>query len=249
DLMNHSKIFSDMESSFGSAISFLEPRGIPFILGEVGTAVGRDCHPPPSLDLYRSLGAALWTADFMLNAMAMGIQRVSMMQGTNFNFSAWQPVTTPMEHKAVHGNWYGHVFAADFIGTGGDFQIHPLPMNDTHPNIASYAGYNSGLLTKFAVLDMRFWNGENDTGRPAVDIELTDLDAGITGARVSRLTAPGGSSELFNISWARKQWSADDDGLEPEGNDSVVVKVTNGSLAENVTIFASQALLLEMIRA
>ncbi|KAJ7738786.1 hypothetical protein B0H16DRAFT_1761118 [Mycena metata] len=246
DLMNHSKIISDMHSSFGPAISFLQPRGVPFILGEVGTAVGSGCTPPSPLKLYRSLGAALWTADFMLNAMSMGIQRVSMMQGTNFSFSAWQPVTTAAEPKGVHGNWYGHVFAADFIGTGGDFQIYPLPINDTHPHIVSYAGYNSGLLTKLAVLNMRFWNGTND--RPAVNIELAGLASGITGARVSRLTAPGGSAQLLNISWAGKQWSAGDDGQEPKGNNSVVVNVVNGSLAQNVTAFASQALMLEMIR-
>ncbi|KAJ7029768.1 hypothetical protein C8F04DRAFT_1043127 [Mycena alexandri] len=248
DLMNHSKVVSDMQSTFGAAISFLEPRGVPFILGEVGTAVGSGCIPPSPLNLYRSLGAALWTADFMLNAMSMGIQRVSMMQGTNFSFSAWQPVTTAVEPKAVHGNWYGHVFAADFIGTGGDFQIYPLPINNTHPNVVSYAGYNSGLLTKLAVLDMRFWKGTNDNGRPAVSIELTGLDSGITGARVSRLTAPGGSDQLLNISWAGKRWSAEDDGQEPKGNNSVVVNVINGSLAQNVTIFASQAVMLEMIR-
>ncbi|KAJ6452906.1 hypothetical protein DFH09DRAFT_1351464 [Mycena vulgaris] len=239
DLMNHSKTVSEMESRFGSTISFLEPRGIPFIIGEGNSAIGLG-RRPPALD--SSLGAALWTADFMLNAMAMGIKRVSLTP-------PWQVVNTKNESKSVRGVWYGHVFTADFIGTGGDFQIYRVPVNDSHRNIASYAGYNSGLLTRFAVLDLRFWNGANDTGRPAVDIELADLDAGITGARVSRLTAPGGSNALLNISWAGKQWSADDDGQEPKGNDSVVVNVANGSLAENVTIFASQGILLEMIRA
>ncbi|KAJ6483285.1 hypothetical protein C8R45DRAFT_1149161 [Mycena sanguinolenta] len=238
DLMNHSKTISEMESRFRPTISFLEPRGIPFILGEGGSAIGLGSRPPP---LYYSLGAALWTADFMLNAMAMGIKRVSLLP-------PWQPVKTPDEIKSVRGIWYGHVFAADFVGTGGDFQIYRLPMNESHQNIASYAGYNSGLLTKFAVLDMRFWNATIEPRRPAVDIELSDLDTGITGARVSRLTAPRGSKEVSNISWAGQQWSADDNGKEPKGNDSVVVKVINGSLAGNVTIFASQGLLLEMIR-
>ncbi|KAJ7835119.1 hypothetical protein B0H14DRAFT_3871218 [Mycena olivaceomarginata] len=219
---------------FGATIAFLQKRDIPFVLGEVGSAI---------------LGAVLWTADFMLHSMAMGIARVSMQQGTGFNIAAWQPVTTPALPKAVHGNWYGHVFAADFIGPGGNFQIHALPTNASHPDIVSYAGYNSGLLTKLAALDMRFWEGVNDSPRPAVDIRLPDLGTGITAARVSRLTAPGGSGDLQNISWAGKQWSADDDGKEPRGNNSVVVKVVNGSLAGNVTIWASQAVLLEMIRA
>lgn len=237
-----------MQTSFGATIAFLQKRDIPFVLGEVGSAIGSgDCSP--GLDIYRSLGAALWTADFMLHSMAMGIARVSMQQGTGFSIAAWQPITTPALPKAVHGNWYGHVFAADFIGPDGNFQIHALPANATHPDIVSYAGYNSGLLTKLAVLDMRFWEGANDSPRPAVDIRLPDLGTGITAARVSRLTAPGGSSDLQNISWAGKQWSADDDGKEPRGNNSVMVKVVNGSLAGNVTIWASQAVLLEMIRA
>ncbi|KAJ6551752.1 hypothetical protein B0H19DRAFT_1297566 [Mycena capillaripes] len=247
-LMDHSKTVSEMQSRFGAAVSFLKGKGTPFILGEVGSAIGaRDCTPNP--ELYGSLGDALWTADFMLHSMSMGINSVSMQQGTNFNISAWQPVTTPGEPKAVHGNWYGHVFAADFIGAGGEFQIRPMPIKASHPNIVSYAGYNSGLLTRFAVLDMSFWNGNDTAGRPAVNIELAKLDAGITGVRVSRLTAPGGSSSFDGISWAGKQWTADNDGKEPQGNNSVVVKVTNQSLAGNVTILASQAILLEMIRA
>lgn len=252
--MTHAKTVSRLQSSFGTAISFLRMQRTPFILGEVGSAIGRASPKcTPSMDLYRSLGAALWTVDFILYAMTMGVARVSMQQGSGFNFSAWQPVSTPGYPKAMHGNWYGHVFAADFIGREGDFQVSALPINATHPDIVGYAGYNNGLLTKLAVLDMRFWNGtqagKNDTGgRPAVNVGLISLDAGITGARVSRLTAPGGSSALHNISWAGKEWSADDDGKEPMGNDSVVVKVANGSLAGNVTIWASQAVLLEMIR-
>ncbi|KAJ7716103.1 hypothetical protein DFH07DRAFT_762555 [Mycena maculata] len=246
-LMNHSITVSEMQSAFGTAISFLKMKRIPFILGEVGSALGIDnCTPNP--ELYGSLGGTLWTTDLMLHAMTMGINRVSMQQATNANFSAWQPVTTPGVPKAVRGNWYGIVFAADFIASGGNFQVQPLPINASHPNIVSYAGYNSGLLTKLAVLDMEFWNGVNDTGRPAVDIELADLDANITGVRVSRLTAPGGSKELENIKWAGRQWSADNGGQEPKGNNSVLVKVANGSLAGNVTILASQALLLEMVR-
>ncbi|KAJ7199967.1 hypothetical protein GGX14DRAFT_467109 [Mycena pura] len=240
DLMNHSKTVSEMESRFESTISFLEPRGIPFIIGEGNSAIGLPGNRRPVLD--SSLGAALWTADFMMNAMAMGIKRVSLTP-------PWQVVNTTDETKSVRGTWYGHVFTADFIGTGGDLQVHRLPVNDSHPNIASYAGYNSGLLATFAVLDMRFWNGTNETGRPAVNIELANLDAGITGARVSRLTAPEGSNALANISWAGKQWSADNEGQEPKGNDSVVVKVANGSLAESVSIFASQGILLQMIRS
>ncbi|KAJ7731670.1 hypothetical protein DFH07DRAFT_755558 [Mycena maculata] len=246
-LMNHSITVSEMQSAFGTAISFLKTKRIPFILGEVGSALGVDnCTPNP--ELYGSLGGALWTADFMLHAMTMGINRVSMQQVTNTNFSAWQPVTTPGVPKAMRGNWYGFVYAADFIGSGGNFQVQPLPIHTSHPNIVSYAGYNLGQLTKLAMLDMEFWNGVNDTGRPAVNIELADLDANITGVRVSRLTAPGGSKELENISWAGRQWSADNDGQEPKGNNSVLVKVANGSLAGNVTILASQALLLEMVR-
>ncbi|KAF8142806.1 hypothetical protein K438DRAFT_2073502 [Mycena galopus ATCC 62051] len=247
-LMNHSKTVSEMQSAFGAAISFLEKKHTPFVLGEVGSAIGgRNCNP--TLEIYRSLGAALWTADFMLHAMAMGIKRVSMQQGTNFNFSSWQPISTKAVPKAVHGNWYGHIFAADFIGSGGDFQIQALSPSAAHPNIVGYAGYNSGRLTKVAVLDLRFWNGVNDAGRPAVDIELANLDGDITDARVSRLSAPGGSSDLTNISWAGQQWNASNNGQEPMGNDSILIKVANGSLAGNVTILASQALLLEMIRA
>jgi hypothetical protein len=139
--------------------------------------------------------------------------------------------------KAVRGNRYGLVFVADFMGSSGDFQIDPLT-NATHPSIVGCAGYSAGKLTKFAVLDMRFWNS---TGRPAAHVELANLDAEITRARVLRLTAPGGSSNLENISWAGKQWSAaDNDGQEPEESNLAVVNAIKGSLT--VSISASQVI-------
>ncbi|KAJ7260579.1 hypothetical protein C8J57DRAFT_1232835 [Mycena rebaudengoi] len=172
------------------------------ILGEIGSAIGGgNCSPSP--DLYGSLGDALWTPDFLLHAMVIGIKRVSIQQDTNFDISSWQPATTP-----------GHPRHS------GDFQIDPLT-NATHPSIVGCAGYSAGKLTKFAVLDMRFWNS---AGRPAAHVELANLDAEITRARVLRLTAPGGSSNLENISWAGKQWSAaDNDGQEPEESNLAVV--------------------------
>jgi hypothetical protein len=65
--MTHAKTVSRLQSSFGTAISFLRMQRTPFILGEVGSAIGRASPKcTPSMDLYRSLGAALWTVDFML---------------------------------------------------------------------------------------------------------------------------------------------------------------------------------------
>ncbi|KAJ7253116.1 hypothetical protein C8J57DRAFT_1519410 [Mycena rebaudengoi] len=157
------------------------------------------------------------------------------------NLKGSEPILAAGHHprtpKAVRGNWYGLVFVADFMGSSGDFQIDPLN-NATNPSLVGCAGYNAGKLTKFAVLDMHFWNG---TGRPASHVELANLDAEITRARVSRLTAPGGSGNLENISWAGKQWSAaDNDGQEPKESNFAVVKAIKGSLT--VSISASQVI-------
>ncbi|KAK7471205.1 hypothetical protein VKT23_002614 [Stygiomarasmius scandens] len=240
-LMNHTNTVSTMRSAFQAAINSSHSHGnTPFVLGEVGSAL------EGGFVLGNSLGAALWTVDFMLHSMTMGIKRVSMQLGTNFDFPSWQPITVANGRPAaVHGNFYGQVFVADFIGKEGNLSITALS-TDGHPNVVPYAGYNSGRLSKVAIIDLQAYDDDDD--RPTRDINLTGLDDGIQRVRVGRLTALGGSTTQEGVTWAGKQWTKASNGTAVGPDETVVLDVKNGSPVGIVTIRASEALLVEIVR-
>lgn len=241
--MTHSVTVQKMENKFRHNIDFAHNHsGTPFVLGEVGSAIGGNGDPNPNL--YGTLGAALWTLDFLLYGMTMGIHRVSMQLGTGFKIAAWQPVNG----KAVHGNFYGLAAGADFIGSAGNLKIQPLDLT-SHPNVVGYAGYNGGELSKVAVLNLNFWNGEEESGkRGQRDINLTDLPDEVKRVRVSRLTGANATAEE-GITWAGKRWTAENDGKEyQDGEKPVTLDVKNNSPVGNVTVQASEAILVEMLK-
>ncbi|KAK7002412.1 glycoside hydrolase family 79 protein [Favolaschia claudopus] len=242
-LLTHKTTVSKMEHNFRENVAFSQAHNISLVLGEVGPALGGEGAINPSL--FRTLGAALWSLDFLLYGMSMGITRVSMQQGTNFRMSAWQPVNGGTAHpKAVHGNFHGLVAAADFIGTGGDFKIRTLPFDD-HPEIVGYAGYNSEKLTKVFVLNLHVWNGQGD--RSKRDVSLRNLGADVKRVRVSRLTSPNGAADEGNISWAGQQFTAENGGtVQPKGEKPTLRNVNN---ATSVVVAASEAVLVELLRS
>ncbi|KAF7358470.1 Glycoside hydrolase family 79 protein [Mycena venus] len=245
-LLTHSTTVSKMEHNFRANVEFSHAHNISLVFGEVGPALGGNGDINPAL--FGTLGGALWSFDFLLYGMSMGITRVSMQLGTNFRMSAWQAVDGEKGHpKAVHGNFYGLVAGADFIGPAGDLKIRTLPMDD-HPDIVGYAGYNSGKLTKVAVLNLQIWN-KGDGARPQREIALTKLGADVKRVRVSRLTSPDGATDEDNISWAGEQFTAENDGtVKAKGDKPAIINVTNGSPVKPVVVAASEAVLIEVLR-
>jgi hypothetical protein len=246
-LLTHSTTVAKMESKFRANIEFSNPRNISVVLGEVGAAIGGGDNINPLL--FGTLGGALWSLDFLLYGMSMGISRVSMQLGTNFRISPWQGVDGGAGHpKAVHGNFYGLVAGADFIGTAGNLKIRTLPMDD-HPEIVGYAGYNNGKLTKVAVLNLHIWN-KGDGDRPRRNVSLAKLGPDVKRVRVSRLTSPDGANDEDNISWAGQHFTAEDDGTtQAKGEKPAIINVTNGSPVTPVVVGASEAVLVELLRS
>ena len=232
-----------METKFRHNLNFLKKRNIPMILGEVGTVLSTSTKNE-NQDLYNSLGSALWTLDFLLYGMSMGIERVSMQMSTTFKISAWRPT----KGKAVHGSFYGLVAGADFIGVLGNLQIRHLS-TDGHRNIAGYAGYNAGKLSRVVVLNLNPWNRTAaHPERPTRNVDLSGLGDDVKRLRISRLTAPDGVADQ-NITWAGKRWTAEDDGKEyQDGERPVIIEVRNGAPVRNVTVWASEAVLVEVLR-
>ncbi|KAJ6587915.1 hypothetical protein B0H19DRAFT_1225934 [Mycena capillaripes] len=223
----HYTTVSIMEHNFRANAEFSHAHNISLVLGEVGPAIGGNGNINPQL--FGTLGGSLWSLDFLLYGMSMGIARVSMQLGTNFRMSAWQAVDGGKGHpKAVHGNFYGLVAGADFIGAAGDLKVRTLPMED-HPEIVGYAGYNGEKLTKVAVLNLQVWN-KGDGERLQRNISLTKLGADVKRVRVSRLTSPNGAADEDNVSWAGQQFTAENDGtVVAKGEKPTIINVTNGS--------------------
>ncbi|KAF4543375.1 Glycoside hydrolase protein [Lasiodiplodia theobromae] len=243
-LLTHSTTVDTMQDKFGANIALAKTAGVDFVLGEVGAAIATGSGTP-NWRLYSTLGGALWTLDFLLHGMAMGIARVSMQLGTNFRMSAWQPVTTALYDKAVHGNYYGLVAAAEFVNGDGDLQITEWSLDD----VVGYAGYNGGSLSKIVVLDLNFWENSTSVSRPQRPLNLTNLGDDVTGVKVSYLTAPSGATDNSTITWAGKRWTAENDGTEyTDGPQPVTINVQGGVPVQNITIQASEALLLDILR-
>ncbi|KAJ6506729.1 hypothetical protein C8R45DRAFT_1175913 [Mycena sanguinolenta] len=241
----HYTTVSKMEHNFRANVEFSHAHNISFVLGEVGPALGGNGTVNP--ELFGTLGGALWSLDFLLYGMSMGISRVSMQQGTNFRMSAWQAVDGGKGHpKAVHGDFYGLVAGADFIGTEGDLKIRTLPSDDA--DIVGYAGYNAERLTKVAMLNLQIWN-QGDGHRSQRNITLTKLGADVKTVRVSRLTSSGGATDEKNITWAGLQFTAKNNGtVEETGEGPMTINVKNGSSVTPIMIAASEAAVIEILR-
>ncbi|KAL0260757.1 hypothetical protein SLS55_004447 [Diplodia seriata] len=252
DLLNHSGTVAEIHSKFAANMAAAASHGVPFILGEVGAAINTG-QGDPNPALYGTLGGSLWALDFLLHGMTLGMARVSMQLGTNFRMSAWQPVANPGHPIAVHGNYYGLVAGAAFVGgDDGDLQIRALDGLDEHPNVVGYAGYHGGKLSKVAVLNLNVWNegnAANNGTRPEKEVSLTALGDDVTGVRVSRLTAPGGAAANSSITWAGKRWTAENNGTEyADGEAPVTIGVEGGKPKRNVVVKASEAVLVELLR-
>ena len=244
--MNHNKTVNTMRNKFQSDIAYVNnSQHIPYIFGEVGSALGG------SQQVDSSLGTALWTADFMLHAMTLGVAGVNMQLGNDYGIAAWQPVDTPNKPAQVHGNFYGHVFVADFIGTKGDLQVAALEElpSARHPHFVGYAGYNSGKLSKVAILNMLFWDTDSTDHRPSQNLTVV-VGRDIDQVRVDRLASSLGATAFQqNITWADQRWTKETNGMPVNaGNSTAVRQVKNGTV-EDVNINASEGILLTLLRS
>ncbi|KAK7531189.1 hypothetical protein IWX49DRAFT_353871 [Phyllosticta citricarpa] len=255
-LMNHTFTKTRM-AEFSQAISTLETNGnkIPIIFGEVGSALGdggsRD------YELNAGLGAALWTVDWLLYAMTLGVKQASMQLGIDYPFSGFQPATVNAssspyasptnntDHPArVLGGFYGDIFVADFIGRDGELRVAQLVT--TSEDVTAYAGYSGDALRKVALVDLLLWNGTTVQGqRPSQTVSLEGLGDGVKSVRVQRLTGPSGNALATEISWAGQQWLTEGNGLpSTTRNDTLTLSVEGGAV--DVEIKASEALLVTL---
>ena len=168
-----------------------------------------------------------------------------MQQVTGAAFSAWQPVhLTETEIGSPHtrGPYYGIILIADFIGKAPDFRVKNIDLNSN--NLSAYAGYNSGSLTKLAIINLDIWNPKAGELRPTQKVTL-DLPEHVSTIEVQKLTGPAVDS-FDNMTWAGLEFTYENRGVGVKVlNNTETLKVYNKTV--EVGIQASEAIVVTFV--
>lgn len=228
-------------NTFKSSIQYLAKNNpsIPLILGEIGDVLGKK-NNKKDFALSASLGSAVWTANWMLYCMTIGIDRIQTQLAHGSQFSPWQPITNEKGDTTagVTGPFYGLVMIADLV-SAADKGLKVAQVASGNERVTAYGAYNGGDLSTVMLFNTELWTPQNKTERPAESITLK-VPRGTTKVTVKRLSGASGT-ELEKLSWAGQRWEYpsglpvnvqnDTDVLQPE-NGIVTVKVpaTEGAM-------------------
>lgn len=252
-LLNHKYIKSGLAPHIDN-VRYLRHNGHPdleYVLGETGRyPVDRNAQPSSMADA--NFGSALWTVDMMLYAMSQNISRINMQQGVEMGFAAWHPIKAGKYAASVTAPFYAQVFVADVIGKENNTRIVELKTteegNGFQEFAAAYAIYNSGGLSKIAIVNLqRYVANGTDSVRPQRTFKLNKLPSLVQGATIKKLSGPG-SEALNNVSYGGKQWLVENHGKETTASDDDTVHrdITGNSLTLQVD--DSQAVLVVLER-
>ncbi|PQE20862.1 beta-glucuronidase protein [Rutstroemia sp. NJR-2017a BBW] len=181
--------------------------------------------------------SALWSIDYVLYVSTLHISRLYFHQGTNYRYSAWQPISTPTADAGVRPLYYGNLFIATAFA-GGEKQVAVL-INET-----AFTGYGiyeagDGRLSGLAVVNLRMWNStQKAEERPYTAVQVKVPDEKLGNATVRRLTAPG-VEIAGNVTWAGR--SVDAEGFLT--GTEVVEKIGHGN---TVLVGAGEAVLITL---
>ncbi|KAJ5604412.1 glycoside hydrolase family 79 protein [Penicillium lagena] len=243
-LMNHTFVTSGVDNAFLSDFEYMKANfpEIQIVLGEVG----RFRDGGGSLDQSEGIfGSALWTADYLLYTMSLGIQnvtRVNMQLSKAFGYAAWHPVAYDDLEPAVIAPYYGHLLVADFMKGSSNFRVIEIQSDDDL--LAAYAGYEYDQLKRVAIMNYDVWNA-GDGERPIRNIDLKVPD-GVQSVRISTLTSPGGASATSEFYWAGQTWTYANDGVGQAVHQRYAEElVKDGHVV--VTVGASEAVIVTLI--
>ncbi|PQE27103.1 beta-glucuronidase protein [Rutstroemia sp. NJR-2017a WRK4] len=208
--------------------------GVPYVLGETNSI---SCQGAPLIS--NVFASALWSIDYVLYVSTLHISRLYFHQGTNYRYSAWQPITTPTADAGVRPLYYGNLFIATALA-GGEKQVAVLINETAFTAYGIYdAGDADGRLSALAVVNLRMWNSTQETGeRPYTAVEVKVPGGKLGNATVRRLTAPG-VEIAGNVTWAGR--SVDAEGFLT--GTEVVEKIGDGN---TVLVGAGEAVLITL---
>lgn len=259
-LLNHTDTVSHL-TNFTSSINYLSTtapykfQNISFVIGEVGSALNGQLANGTQLNdfaLESVLGSAVWTVDFLLYSLSIGVGRVSLQQITGGGFDGWQPIAYDttlygLEQPAVKPNYYGYLLAADFIGnrTSAGVQVANIDLHSE--SAAAYAAYEGGALERVVVVNTQYWLSASGAVRPSTTFQLS-VPEGVSSVRVDKLQGPGDAESVDGITYAGQSYSYQSGGAATAANDggSEVLSVANGQLS--LTVPAVEAWLVTLLR-
>lgn len=191
---------------FIPSINFLKKNypSIPLILGEVGDIIGKK-NNQKDLALGASLGAAVWTANWMLYCMTIGIDRVETQLAHGSQFSPWQPITNEMHDTqgGVTGPFYGLLMIADLLKSATQ-GLKVAQVSTGNDRITAYSAYDGQKLSSVMLFNTEVWTLATNKPRPVQSISLKIPD-GIKHVTLKRLGGDN-SKELVSMSWAGQSW-------------------------------------------
>lgn len=196
-----------------------------------------------------SLGAAVWTFDFHLYCMSIGVAGISNQVGdAEWNFAPFSPRTVKDVPTAVRPTWYGVVAAADFLGNDTSQATRVAPLNVPNGSqLTAYASFEGDALSKIALLNMQLWDPIIDSKkRPEVTVQVTGLPDGIQTARMKKLTGPGGLAR-GNVTWGGDSWTYQNRGKPVKaGEGPRTLPVKQGAVG--VTVGATEVVMVSFLR-
>lgn len=139
---------------------------------------------------------------------------------------------------------YGQLVAADVIGLHENVQVKSLDLGLW--DLSAYAVYESGILSRYVIINLDEWNVTTGYARPTRKISL-GMPWGVHSGEVLRLSGPGASSDT-GITWGGYSWNYTSDGRLGESGEkqSSSVYPRNGYM--NLDIPSTEAIVVELRR-
>lgn len=235
-ICNHAKTVRSMKP-FAIKAAAMRARNIPFLMDEVGVSMLQG-------EGHNNIATALWIADYMLHNMAISVSRVHYQQIVQPGFNLWQPVKDKNGDPKVRANYYGYVFAADFIGKNANTRVNAV--NIAGDRVAAYTAWDNGELKRIAIVNMNLWYAGQGS-RPSTTFNIRGLAKhGYKSATVAYLTSPDGANAETSLSWNGKQWSLASGGnAKTVRSDSRTVMVGSGG-GIDVVVGATEAVIVTL---
>ncbi|KAI1124063.1 hypothetical protein F5Y10DRAFT_269464 [Nemania abortiva] len=196
-----------------------------------------------------NFASALWSLDFQLCALSMGVSRVNWQQILRSDLQMWRPVATSLGEPRVTAHFYSQPFVADFIGRSGKTRVVELDVGTPQSGLyAAYAAYDDGKLARVALLNLELWDSQRNSssgGRPEARFSLTGLLGTGSNLTVHHLTADKGALAHENVTYSGLEWSWASQGKQKKvKNDSKMLEINSTEV--DIMVKATQAVLLEI---
>ncbi|KAI0424699.1 hypothetical protein F5Y09DRAFT_353167 [Xylaria sp. FL1042] len=194
-----------------------------------------------------NFASTLWSLDFQLCALSMGVSRINWQQILRSDLQMWRPVKTSLGGPRVTPHFYSQPFVADFIGKSGKTRVVELDIGTPQNGLyAGYAAYDGGKLACVALLNLDLWDSQRSSDdRPQAKFTLSGLSDGGSNITMHHLNAENGALTQQNVTYSGLEWTWASRGKQKKvKNDSKVLKI-NGTEVD-VIVKATQAVLLKI---